>query len=222
MSFLFTILILLVIIGFPFLLKKLQLSRFGYWLLGGYLILLIASVIAYTFIPTEEFADEKEPEDMTNRSHFVHELLDQGVPLEEFEQYKKEEWEFPTATEESYSLYADTDQYFPVIVERVENQEAIHVHYYEVIPVIDMEPVYDEGEVTVYNNSGELTIEVLGFKLYRLNRMEKGFPFNQFKEEEDHHSISHDVFEHEKMFYITIPADIELNVRPDTDVHWLN
>ncbi|MEJ8764740.1 hypothetical protein WKU33_02545 [Oceanobacillus sp. HCA-5259] len=227
MSILFTILLLLVIIGFPFLLRRLQISRFGYWLLGGYFILLIASVIAYTFIPTEEFVDEEElPAEMTNRIYLVHEILDQGVQLEEFEQYKKEEWEFPTATEESFSLesfslYASPDYQFPVIIKRVEDQEAIHVDYYEVTPEIDVEPVYDEGEVTVYNHNGELTLEVLGYKLYRFNSMEKGFPFNQF-EEEDHSWIYYDVFDDERMFYITIPADIELNVHPDTDVHWLN
>lgn len=223
MSLFFTILILLVIIGFPFLLRRLQLSRFGYWLLGGYFILLIASVVAYTFIPTEEFVDEEElPAEMTNRIYLVHEILDQGVPLEEFEQYKKKEWEFPVGTEESFSLYAGPDYQFPVIIKRVEDQEAIHVDYYEVTPEIDVEPVYDEGEVTVYNHNGELTLEVLGYKLYRFNSMEKGFPFNQFEEEEDHSWIYYDVFDDERMFYITIPADIELNVHPDTDVHWLN
>lgn len=220
--------LILTFVGLALLIGKLKLNRFGYWLFGGYIIILLAGVVAYYSIPTEQVIDENNLTNHAEGVHLYYRIVEEGVPLIELEQYKKEEWEFDIVTNETVSLYnsAGFNYYFPVIIERVEGQETVQITHYEVEPNLEIGIVEDySDQVDVSYSSGILTIEPPGERFYEFSQFEKGFPFNQFDEGGREDWFFSDVTDHlyfETVFYITIPADIELNTPSDLDVYRIN
>lgn len=226
-AFLPLLLLILLIIGIAFVLSRMQLGRFGYWLLGGYVIFLLAGVIGYSFIPTDDVVDEGNLEDIANENVFLYQqVIDRGVSLEAFDEYKKIEWEFKPESSESVTLYnsAGYHYHYPVIVKKVEGQDTIQVSLYEVEPDIELELVenYSDDARVYYTTSGVINIEPPGMRLYRFSQVSEEFPFNHFDNEIGPHWVYPDLFYHETVFYVTIPAHIELHASPDMEVYNLN
>ncbi|MCG5104914.1 hypothetical protein [Oceanobacillus alkalisoli] len=221
---LFPFILLGIIVVFTFLLKKLQLDRFGYWLLGGYSILLVISMVAYSLIPAKDFVDETEFDE--NRVYLIHELTERRIPVEEFEPYKSKEWSFELSDREEVAIYdtSSDDYYFPVVIERVEGQETIDITLYEVKPDNEPEPVKDDwNETTIHYDSGEITVNQMGKKLYRYAEVSKEpFPYTQFREGGSHFMHFDEVFYHENVLYIALPTDVQFNNESELDVNWLN
>ena len=219
----FIIIILIVIIGgFLFFQNRWNLGRkFGYFLLGGYTLFLVITFVVYLFIPVDAFLDEDFPEDGETKDMF-HSVVYNGVPIKEFAEFEKASWDFNVA--EGESIWLTTEYYdFPVIIERVDDQEELKVTLYEMLP--DVEPVElfgDQGEDGVVLQSNNLTIYSREPYYYELGQFEKEFPFTRFTAERAEiymHVL--DILNFEKLYYIHLPEHVELLYSPDMYVEWL-
>ncbi|MBM7599641.1 hypothetical protein JOC34_002009 [Virgibacillus halotolerans] len=200
-------------------------SKTTYWILGGYLCLLLLSVGVYFVTPAlhgQVKTEEIENTSMPNFDRFIYE----GEPVDISNDYKVKQWDFDYNDEEIYLRYSGDDQNsLPVRLDKKENDSKIEAVYYQT-------PSYYNGinissytdPVSVNKNGDELFIELPETAYLEFTSYKKEFPFKQLTDErflENDDLLFEDADEifGNQFLYLRIPKNIKVNADSGIDIY---
>ncbi|MFA1819324.1 hypothetical protein ACDX78_03800 [Virgibacillus oceani] len=218
------VLSVLVILGVRWFSRR-KIAKKGYWMLGGYGIILLISVIIYYFIPvsTEETAGIQHPDHWDTFSS----VISGADSVASIEEYLVEEWEFDYE-EDTLRIASQGENNYDsrIAVERTEN-ETIEAAFYRT-PLyfqgreveIDSRPVYlqmtsDRLELIFPESTEEISFASFS----------KEFPMQQFKDKEMGpfgYAFGFGIKWSEQLIYLQIPEDMEISTGPEVHVEYLN
>ena len=215
--------ILAIIIGAMYFVSKIGLRiKLGYWLLGGYTIVLVGAVIVYAFIPTEDIPAESE---LSGEELIRHQIADGGTQIESLEQYKTGEWSFDVENKNELNLFVQQEyHYFPVLIKEIPGQESINVSlYYDQPPFNLVTTIGDIDHIVQVSMENETLRVNPGLNsFYDFAHIAKEFPFTQFSDHGDMgHYIPH-MYTGEFVLYIEKPEDLHLHIDADIDYEYID
>lgn len=198
--------------------SKLKIKKLGYWLLGGYTILLLASVIIYQFIPqSERFNTSKE-----NRIDLLHEVGYEGKSIQDYGQYKKKEWLIDLTGLEELSIYygGDLNQHIPVLIEEKEEATSLEAEFYQIKPNLGTEATKDAGEtIDLQIKDKNLIILLPAPVYYEYIQISKELPFTQLADSSLDSLFYLDSYQRgSSILYLKVPKGLELQF--DFDIHY--
>lgn len=217
-QFIMIAILVAIIIVLYFALSKLKIKKLGYWLLGGYTILLLASVIIYQFIPqSERFSTGKE-----NRIDLLHEVGYEGKSIQNYEQYKKKEWLIDLTGLEELSIYygGDLNQQIPVLIEEKEEATSLVAEFYQIKPSLGIEATKDTGEtIDLQLKDKNLMILLPAPIYYEYIQVSKELPFTQLADSSSDSLFYLDSYQRgSSILYLKVPKGLELQF--DFDIHY--
>lgn len=197
----------------------------GYWMLGGYGVILIISVIIYYFIPVS--AEESQGIAHPGNLETFNEVISGADSVASIEGYLEEEWTFSyDADTLQIQFQGENDYALRIAVARTEN-ETIDAAYYRT-------PLYFNGEavevssipVNLRINDDRLDIiSQENMEEVNLSSFSKEFPMQQFNETETAPfggGFGISVQWSEQLIYLQVPEDIEISTGASTHVEYLN
>ncbi|MHA6253344.1 hypothetical protein [Oceanobacillus sp. CAU 1775] len=195
---------------------KVNVGRKGYWLVGGYAIILIASVILYLFIPKDEFEAVEKLSNDDSRIDITHKVAYRDQPIDDFERFADKEWTFETPQTET--IYLDMDSYdyhIPVLIKEVEGSTSIDVTLYHVESQYKFEELRtpsEELELTYDKSTNRLWIITPGTRYFNYATVAKEFPFTQLssRNAEEYVYYPPDFFLEELVLYFEVPQGLNL------------
>ncbi|MFC4024846.1 hypothetical protein ACFOUV_13670 [Oceanobacillus longus] len=217
MPFIILLIIATVIIYSLRWLNRQRFAKKGYWLLGGYVLLLLLSVGVYYLIPVPQEDSEGEPEDIHTAK--LQGVIYDGIPIESIRQYLDKEWEFPSNQESIHIGYqGNIDHSIQIAVERSGNTDSIEASFYQT-PVYIMNTKITESlqPVNVEFFSGNLMVETPESMYLEFSTYAKEFPVKQFTGQLKDDWWD-DVEISEQLLYLKVPENIEIS--SDSDV-WI-
>lgn len=212
------IILFVIILSVFYLISRMKINNIAYALLGVYSFILVIAAVIYIFIPVEKMSNERELAGEEAREDIVHHVVYQGQAIEDFAEYKVEEWEFHTDINDKIGLNIEgTEHHIPVLIEKDSKMTNINATLYHVEPVVELESVFEMKEKTgIYLDNLNLIISPPSPKLYSYAIMEKEFPFTQFNNsEEEPPFYSLDIYTGEYVFYLKVPDSQEFIFGPD-------
>lgn len=210
--FSYLIMLLLFAAGIFYLLAKIKVNKLGYWLLAGYTFVILCSIIVYTLLPVENLPAESELTGEDARADIMHKVAYRGLPIEDFEQYKIEEWEFEIPENERVNLSVDSSEfYFPVMIEKVNDATNISAALYYAEPGFDFgSKLNSTTSVGIRSENGELIITPPGTQYFHYAQFSKEFPLTQLSGNRDKEHIGSSFYTGEYVLYLKIPANQDL------------
>lgn len=202
--------------------SKLKFKKLGYWLLGGYTIILLASVIIYQFIPKSELFNDNK----ANRIDMVHDVGYAGKPIQEYEQYKKKEWLIDLTGLEELNVYYDgnIDQSITVLIETKEEATSLEAEFYQIQPNQAMGVTTDTGEtIDLKFKNGNLIILLPAPVHYEYIQISKDLPFTQLADSSFDNPFYHDSYQRgSRVLYLKVPVGLELQFDYDIFYEYIN
>lgn len=212
------LIICLIIISVFYLLSKIRIKKLGYWLLGGYMAVLLLSVIVYLFISTDWSPTESELVDEEVKIDLLHEVAYSGESVQEYEQYKKESWAFDVAGLGQLNVYNEEmlDYSIPIVIETISNETNLKAEFYEVDPIVGMEATNKQtASVKLTMESDKLIIALPEPSYYEYAQVAKDFPFTQFGNSVPQRRFHDSIYSGSQMIYLKVPENLELQFDPD-------
>lgn len=211
----FYCLVMISIIG---LLYKIKIKKLGYWLLGGYVVLLLCSVLIYSFLSIDEPPVEAKSEDEEVEIDLLNELVYAGVPIDRYEQYKIEDWVFDvSALEQLIINVEDPDNNgIEIVIEMMDEGTRLEAGYYQINPtVIDMEAIIVNSAVLdLMMEIDTLNVKVPDPSYYEYTKVTKEFPFTQFENSDSQDDLFDNVRMGDRLIYLKVPENLELQIDP--------
>ncbi|GAB3800808.1 hypothetical protein [Virgibacillus kimchii] len=200
-------------------------ARRGPWILGGYGVILLISVILYYFIPvsTEETRGVEHPGHMETFSN----VISGEESVASMEGYLMEEWQFPYEEETlRIESIGDNSRNIRIAVEFTAD-DMIEAGYYrtplyfdgselesDLIPV-DLQLESDRLDVRAQETTEEINV----------SSFSKEFPMTQF-DEDDNDSVGFsfglEIGWSEQLLYLQIPEDIEISTGSSVHLDYVN
>lgn len=212
---------LIIIIGVALTIKmgnaKYNRSKRIYWILGGYVLLLLLSVGVYLFIPVQE--EEVKPD--TEGVPSLYDIAYEGAPVDIASKYKVKQWEFDYENDQlSLSNRGDDQNTIPVRVDRKENDGKIEATYYQTPTFrFGMDMTKYIHPVGVSMEADNLFVDLPDSTRLEFNGYKKEFPMKQFTEEgfweSDNWMEYGDRIYGEQFLYLRVPKNIKINANGD-------
>lgn len=161
-----------------------------YFMLGGYVVLLLISVIMFKINPYPETTlpgKEVDPEKMPINYGIPYDVIEEGIPIENFAAYKEEEWEFELTGNELkiQSSEHDSLEASILIEEKEEADSLVEVMVYSTPTLIDHLDISDALKPTriLFQEGNRLEINQPHDEV-NTAVFSKEFVFNQFSKDE--------------------------------------
>lgn len=217
------LILFIAVLSIFFIIAKIKIKKLGYWMLGGYMSILLIFFIVYLLIPVEELSDESDLTVEEMHVDMMHKVAYRGLAIEEFDEYKINEWEFDVDSEESTRLDTNGDYYnFPVVIEKVSDATNISAALYHVEPEVELEPIsggINPVHIRIVNK--DLMIELPGPSYYYYAQLSKEFPFTQFSDSEGDY-FRPPIYTGEYLLYLKVPEQQELLIDPNINYEYLD
>jgi len=199
-------------------LNRWNVARKGYWLLGGYVTILLISVVVYYFIP----AEANEVKSNSGNKFTLSGVLYEGRTIDSVVKYLKKEWEFDYHETSIYLDYeGDLQDVLSIAVARTD-EEKIKAAFYQTPFIVSGKDISEQiNPMDVRLNKHELIIEASMTEL-EYTTFSKGFPVGQFTEKRDEWSSWVDLESGEQLLYLQIPRQVEITAGPNVHVEYLN
>ncbi|RDW21265.1 hypothetical protein [Oceanobacillus chungangensis] len=201
--------------------NRVNITRKGYWILGGYVIVLLLSVVIYYFIPGPKEESQQAP---TGRQD-LSEVLYGELPVESINEYFEEEWDFSYDKDSIQIGYkGDLNNSVSIAVERTDGN-SIKAAFYQT-------PIYASGiELTEHIKPIDMQLSEDRFLInlpetvhLDFTSFRKEFPLLQFKDSpnEDWMGDSERFHWGDQLLYLQIPREIEIKTEMDVYLEYVN
>jgi hypothetical protein len=201
-----------------------KIAKRGFWMLGGYGVILLISVIIYYFIPVsaEEMEGIQHPDDW----EIFSSVISGAVSVASIEEYLVEEWEFEYE-ENTLRIASQGENNYDsrIAVERTEN-EIIEAAFYRT-------PLYFEGR-EVENDSRPVYLQMTSDRLELIfpesteeisfASFSKEFPMKQFNDTEMGplgYAFGFGIKWSEQLIYLQIPEDLDISTEPGVQLQYI-
>lgn len=184
------------------------------WFFFGYVMLLILSVIVYTFILEERANGEEEAQGEDVEFATTDLGSDRLIRIENAEEKHRAKWDY-----DQQKLHIDGDlgvyDTIPIIIDKKEvNDGEIEVVYYMGRSTIESYDISDQFKPMDFNlEDDELTITRTNVTHIEASAFSKEFTMNQFTEEiggETGPFMNRGTFIGKRVIYLRIPKDLQL------------
>ena len=203
--------------------RRLTYTKRTYWMLGGYLMILLIATVAYLSIPKEEqaYSEQAIPDD----PFFLANLVQEGKLLDEAEMYIQKQWKLPYDHHELQIVRPNNDDMdFDALISverKTEDDGIVEITHYK-IPIIvegmDITGFMDPVEVEL--SSTELEVIGLEHVEVELNTYRSDFPARQFTEESWWLDMEHASGRH--VLSLRIPSSLQItHVDENIEVHYV-
>lgn len=183
-----------------------------YWLLAGYIVLLIISLSLYLWMPISgelhTLSQKERLQEINIRDHF-HDVMINPKRMDLHNQYLKEKIDVAYNEDKLSIVVQNVDATIPILVERKDSDErTLSAYLYETKVLIDNIDISKQMEPVRFDLSGDLlTIQFPTLTTYTFAEFTNEFTIAQFTNKSFFHR---DIHFAEQLIYIQIPRDIEI------------
>jgi len=182
-----------------------------YWMLGGYLMILLIATVAYLSIPKEEqvYSEQVVPDN----PFFLVDLVYGGKSLDEAEMYIQKQWKLPYDQHELQIVLQNNDDIdFDALISverKVEDDGIVEITHYKtpiIVEGVDITEFMDPVEVELSSTG----LEIIGLERVeiKLNAYRNDFPVRQFTEENWWLDMEHASGRH--VLSLRIPSSLQI------------
>lgn len=210
--------------------RKFITSNQVYVILSGYFILLLVSLGIFIVSPYPEssvLSEKLDTENIPGMYSMYYDVTEEGIPIDEFEDYKESEWEFEFSGETLQLQFSGDETYdLPIIIQRKglmdETLEVVVYSSPSSVGDIDLSSMIRPSEVRLLGgnvleiNEPSNSIDVVSFK--------QEFIFNQFSKDanEDEVFFGPRIEIGESLVYIRIPNGVQIDAVDYLEIEYIN
>lgn len=210
--------------------RKFITSNQVYVILSGYFILLLVSLGIFIVSPYPESSvlnEKLDTENIPGMYSMFYDVTEEGIPIDEFEDYKENEWEFEFSGETLQLQFSGDETYdLPIIIQRKglidETVEVVVYSSPSSVGDIDLSSMIRPSEVRFLGgnmleiNEPSNSIDVVSFK--------QEFIFNQFSKDanEDGMFFGPRIEIGDSLVYIRIPNGVQIDAVDYLEIEYIN
>lgn len=211
--------------------KKFITSSKVYYILGGYVALLLVSVVVFLVSPYPETSLLSEELD-TGKTPILYgiqyDIIEDKIPIENFSAYKDKEWEFELTGKELMiqSNPNDTVELEIIIEKKKEADGRVEVASYNtptMVENLDLSQFISSTDVVFQNRN---TLEIIDpYDEINVVKFSKEFIFNQFSKDNDNDEDRFSDYRTdlgERLLYIRIPKDVTVDAYDYLNIEYIS